>query len=194
MGNVRKRLINFWSILSLAALLIVGGGVGYAQLAPAPRVDAYAGAEVVGNPDGAEYRALFAPQGGKIDRIVYFGANGLVTPAGGTTTPLVSDSKCGLGGYTVFRTDVTLSGTMTGTNPTLAVKWQNSIDGGATWVDVGSWTTINATVTPASQSQTVSDIYGVSTAVAYGDCWRATLTFGGTGSVGANVKVKGIVK
>jgi hypothetical protein len=74
------------------------------------------------------------------------------------------------------------------------VKWQNSIDGGTTWTDVGTWTTINATVTPASQSQTVADVSNNTTAVSYGDCWRATYTFGGTGTVTANIGIVGYEK
>lgn len=144
--------------------------------------------EVVGNPDGAEYRALVTENDETV-RIVYFAA-GVKTMA--NTTPVASDPVCGLFGD-LHKAEVQLVGTMTGTAPTLAVKWQNSIDGGANWTDVGTWTTINATVTPATQSQTVADLVA-STAVAFGDCWRATYTFGGTGTVTANISVTGIEK
>lgn len=150
-----------------------------------------AGPEIVGNPDGSTLRALMAPASGKVSRIVYV-APGAKTMS--NTTPVASDAQCGRGGYTVHRADVVLSGTMTGTAPTLAIKWQQSFDGGTNWIDVGTWTTINATVTPASQSQTVSDIYNATTAVATGDCWRAVYTFGGTGTVTANFSITGYSK
>lgn len=176
--------------LALAFLLAGIGGVGsYSHFYTA---DTFASAEVVGNPDGANYRVLMAPQGGKVQRIQYFAAG--VKTMSGANTPVASDPICSLGGFTLYRADVVLSGTMSGTAPTLAIKWQHSIDGGANWIDVGTWTTINATVTPASQSQVVSDIYNASTAVAYGDCWRATYTFGGSGTVTANFSVKGFAK
>lgn len=184
-----RRLTNFWALLALSLLLILGGAFAYARLAPVH--DAYAGAEIVGNPDGASMRALIAPAGGRVQRIVYVAA-GSKTMA--NTTPVASDPVCGLGGYTLYRADVVLSGTMAGTNPTLTILWQNSIDGGTNWVNVGTWTTINATVTPASQSQVVSDVYNATTAVAYGDCWRATYTWGGTGTVTANFSIKGAAK
>jgi hypothetical protein len=184
---MRKRFLNFWSILAVSLMLVLGGGVGYAHLATSH--DALAGAMVVGDPHGATDRLLFAPQSGKVQRIVYFAAGARTMT--GANTPVVGQTVCGVGG-SLYRADVELVGTMSGTAPTLAVLWQNSIDG-TNWKNVGTWTTINATVTPASQSQVVSDIVG-STAVAYGDCWRATLTFGGSGTVTANVSVKGVAK
>lgn len=180
-------------ILALLMIVIVGS-VGFAQVAH----QAKAGPQVIGNPDGATDRMLIGNTSGQTQRIVYFvdpsdGVGGsLVTPAV-TSTPVVSDAKCGLGLYSLHRADVYLTGTMTGTNPTLAVKWQNSIDGGNTWVDVGTWTAINATVTPVSQSQVVSDL-AASTAVAFGDCFRVQLSFGGTGSVGATLEIVGFEK
>jgi hypothetical protein len=178
----RRRLV----LTVLFALMALGlGGV---QFAP----HAQAGPEIVGNPDGASVRALYAPQGGKVKRIEYFAA-GVQTPVG-INTPVASDPVCGLGGYTVFRADAYLVGTMTGTAPTLAIQWQTSIDGGAHWTNIGTFTTINATVTPASQSQVVSDVYNSTTAVAQGDCFRVLKTYGGSGSVGANVAIVGIAK
>lgn len=151
---------------------------------------AVAGPVITGNPEGAQSRELIADgESGQVTRIRYFAA-GVKTMA--NTTPVASDPFCSLEGD-LHRADVKLTGTMAGTAPTLAVKWQNSIDGGTTWIDVGTWTTINATVTPASQSQVVSDIVG-STAVAYGDCWRATYVFGGSGTVTANISITGIEK
>jgi hypothetical protein len=180
-----KRRIAYLS--TSAVLVLVMLFLGLAQIGN----QAAAGPQIVGNPDGSTARYLVADgQGGKVKRIVYV-AGGVKTMAG-ANTPVASDPTCGLSGD-LHRADVKLTGTMAGTPPTLAIKWQNSIDGGATWNDVGTWTTINATVTPAAQSQVVSDIVG-STAVAYGDCWRAVYTFGGTGTVTANFSVTGIEK
>lgn len=191
---MRQRILNFWSIFLLTLLLVGGGAVVYSQLAPS-QADAYAGAEVVGNPDGAT-DALFIGQGNDLKRVYFF--NGTVRPSGGTTTPVVSRDFCGFGPFTVFRADAYLSGTMTGTAPTVSIKWRHSIDQGAHWTDVGTWTTINATVTPASQTNLVNDHDAVviplttpviTPAAIYGDCWDAVLTFGGTGAVGANLEV-----
>lgn len=182
------------ALIALLVLIVIGtvGIVQHAGQTSASPV------EVIGNPEGSSLRALVGSSNGQTQRIVYFvdpsdGVGGsLVTPVV-TSTPLVSDAKCGLGLYSLHRSDVYLTGTMTGTNPTLAVKWQNSIDGGNTWVDVGTWTTINATVTPPSQSQAVSDL-AATTAVAFGDCFRFQLQFGGTGAVGANLEIVGFEK
>lgn len=148
-----------------------------------------AGPEIVGDPSNSDTRAIYVDNE-RVVRIEYFPA-GVKTMA--NTTPVASEPFCGLSGG-LHKAEVQLVGTMSGTNPTLAVKWQNSIDGGANWTDVGTWTTINATTTPATQSQVVADIQNATTAVAYGDCWRATYVFGGTGTVTANISVKGIEK
>lgn len=149
-----------------------------------------AGPEVVGNPDGATSRYLIQ-DGTSIKRIVYVttGAKTMV----GANTPVNSDPACGNFGN-LHKAQVVLNGTMAGTAPTLAIKWQNSLDGGSTWSDVGTWTTINATTTPLSQNQVVSDISNATTAVAFGDCWRAQYTFGGTGTVVADFVITGIEK
>jgi hypothetical protein len=175
------------------AMVLVSGGIRVTMSGVS------AGPIVVGNPNGSGLRALvydyalpdgFAPTANDSERIVYFD-DGEYTMV--NTTPVASDPQCGLGGYTIFDTEVRLTGTMAGTNPTFTVVWQNSLDGGETWTNVGTWTAINATVTPAVQRQTVSDIVG-STAVASGDCWRAQYTFGGTGTVVINIGIKGQAK
>jgi len=172
-----------WLTYTLIALLLVGSlGIALAR-------QAEAGPEIVGNPDGAETRALIT-DGESVRRIVYF-AGGSKTMVG-ANTPVASDPECGLYGN-LHKAEVQLTGGMGGTNPTLAIKWQNSIDGGTTWTDVGTWTAINATVTPQTQTQTVADL-AASTAVAFGDCWRATYVFGGTGTVTANFSVTGLEK
>lgn len=174
---------RYLSITLLVMFALMAGGFLFMD-----RADA--GPEVVGNPDGASFRALVA-EGDRVDRIVYV-SSGAKTMAG-ADTPVAGDPKCGIAG-TLHEAEVRLTGTMTGTAPTLAIKWQNSMDGGSTWTDVGTWTTINATVTPAVQNQTVADIFNATTAVAYGDCWRVTYTFGGTGTVTANFSVNGLSK
>jgi hypothetical protein len=161
---------------------------GFIALSPVGH-NVAAGPEVSGSPEGASARYLIA-DGTTVKRIVYV-TTGVKTMA--NTTPVASDPQCGnFGG--LHKAEVVLNGTMAGTAPTLTIKWQNSIDGGTTWNDVGTWTAINATVTPLVQSQAVSDILNAATAVAYGDCWRATYTFGGTGTVTADFSIKGIEK
>jgi hypothetical protein len=125
--------------------------------------------------------------GDKVSRFIYFNAGSKTMV--GANTPVSSGSKCGIAGK-LHEADVTITGTLSGTAPTLAFTWQNSKDGGSTWSNVGSFTTSNATVTPPTLSQTVADLEG-STAVMYGDCWRMLYTFGGTGTVTANFGVKG---
>lgn len=169
-------------------LLTVLSLVVYASLAPAG--DPLASAASIGNPEGADYRVLVNSNGSdRVKRIIYFKMENHLT--GGANTPVASGTVCDLAG-TFHYAEVKLSGTLAGTAPTLAIKWQNSKDGGATWTDVGTWTTINATVTPASQNQVVSDI-AASTAVVYGDCWRALYTMTGTGAAG-NFSVTGLEK
>ena len=175
----RIRYISL-ALLPLAILL--------AAILAGPGQRANAGPQIIGEQAGATVRALVS-QDDQVKRIVYFDA-GAKTMA--NTTPVASDPVCGLNG-TLHKAEVQLVGTMGGTNPTLTILWQNSLDGGTTWTSVGTWTAINATVTPATQSQTVADLVA-STAVAFGDCWRATYTFGGTGTVTANISIKGIEK
>lgn len=177
-----------WGITLALCWLLIATLAGTASFRPAP--DALAGAEVVGNPNGAAVRALIGNEDGTVKRIVYVAPT---TYTMANTTPVASDPYCG-GSWILHKAEVRLTGTMTGTNPTLAVKWQNSMDGGVTWTDVGTWTTINATVTPAVQTQTVADVFNNTTAVAYGDCWRATYAFGGTGTVTANFGITGLEK
>lgn len=183
-----KAMFTKTRIAVLAVLLVMCLALGVAQLAPSH--DAYAGAAVVGQRDGADVRAVVSSGSDRVRRIVYFS---LVSHAsGGVNTPVASDKVCGLAGTFHFA-DVELSGTLAGTNPTLTITWQNSKDGGSTWTSVGAWTVINATVTPASQTQTLSDI-AASTAVVYGDCWRARYSFAGTGSPAGVFSISGMEK
>lgn len=182
MTPYRKRL----ALIIMLPALILGLVAGTFFAIDSEGVNA--GPQIVGDPDNSDTRAIFADNN-RVVRIEYFAA-GVKTMA--NTTPVASNAFCGLNG-TTHRADVVLTGTMGGTNPTLTVKWQNSIDG-VNWTDVGTWTAINATTTPASQSQVVADIGNATTAVAYGDCWRAQYTFGGTGTVTANISIKGVEK
>lgn len=196
MGKHVKRIVNFWSVFVLTLVLGAGGATAYARMAEPSHVE-FAGASIVGEPKGATDRALFVDQSGSsVKRVVFFAA-GMQTPAVGANTPVVSSSFCGFAARTLFRADAYVVGTMAGTNPTLDIKWQHSIDGGTTWINVGTWTQLTNTsiTTPAnvSQSQVVSDVWNNTTAVAYGDCWRATKTYTGTGP-GANVEVAGMAK
>lgn len=168
-----------FAYITLALVMILS--IGFAKFT---QVDA-------GPSNGVQmFRAV--DQTGQVRELVYV-AQGVKTMAG-ANTPVNSNAVCGLGQFDLFKAQVVLTGTMAGTAPTLAIKWQNSMDGGTTWSDVGTFTTINATVTPATQSQTVADILNASTAVAYGDCWRSQYTFGGSGTVTANIGITGYVE
>lgn len=170
----------------LAFAVVLMGAVGMMQSSPH---DAYAGVQVDGQKEGATDRLLISSNGtDRVSRIVYFNMENHAT--GGANTPVASGAICGMAGDLHYA-EIKISGTMTGSNPTAAFKWQNSKDNQATWSDVGTWTTINATVTPAIQSQTVSDIRGT-TAVAYGDCWRVTYTMSAAAAL--NFSVIGIEK
>lgn len=182
-----RRIKNVWFGISVA-LLVLSGALAFASQHNVH--DAYAGAQIVGDPSQANARALIAVNGSdKVTRIVYFKMANHIT--GGANTPVASSPYCGVAGDlhdAIFK----LSGTMAGTTPTLAILWQNSKDDKSSWSNVGTWTTINATVTPASQEQTVADLRA-STAVAYGDCWRVLYTMTGANAA-ANFSVTGIDK
>lgn len=182
---MRKYLSKRTFALFLLVMLSIGA-VGSGEFVH----HAQAGPQVVGNPKGSTVRYLVADgnNDGGYKQIVYVAA-GAKTMA--NTTPVTSDTFCGVGNRELFTAKVALVGTMGGTNPTLTILWQQSMDGGTTWENVGTWTQINATVTPAVQTNSVSDIWNNTTAVAYGDCWRASYQFGGTGTVTANISIIG---
>lgn len=178
MSNTRLFVRNKILVVLVAFLILFGGAATFVATLPSGD-NAYASAEIVGNEDTANVRALVTSNGtDRVRRIVYFKMESHAT--GGANTPVASGQVCDLAGMLHFA-EVKFEGTLAGSAPTLAIKWQNSKDGGATWTDVGTWVTINATVTPATQQQVVSDILGA-TAVVYGDCWRATYTMGAGGS------------
>lgn len=101
-----------------------------------------------------------------------------------------SGAVCGLAAYDLFASQVILTGTPAGTNPTFDFVWQNSIDGGVTWTTVRTFTQINATVTPAAQLHTAAEVQA-QTPVVFGDCWRVAWTVGGTGSPLITARVAG---
>jgi len=168
-----------FAYITLAIVMLLS--IGFAKLT-----------QVEAGPSGPQYQLRALDQDGTVRQLVYV-SQGVKTMAG-ANTPVSSTAACGLGSFEMFSAQVVLTGTMAGTAPTLALKWQNSKDGGVTWADVGTWTTINATVTPATQNQTVSDVWNNTTAVAYGDCWRVQYTFGGSGTVTANFGITGEVQ
>lgn len=169
---MQQRTSRFSLVMAIASLLILAGSIALAQFHRPVEAQ---------NAPGTDTRHItYFPQGRK-------------TMA--NTTPVASQWFCGQGDQDIFNARLTVQGTMTGTGPSVAVKWQESFDQGTTVADVGSWVTINATAetTPANltQSQTVAEIANNSTAVAYGDCWRALYTFGGTGTVTADFGMTG---
>jgi|GEM_PF-5520156 len=176
---------RFLVALTAFALLFAISFAGLSQFG----TQASAGPIEVGQKDGATTRALIQ-DGSTVRKIIYV-TSGVKTMA--NTTPVSSAPKCGVVGD-LHSVQVVLNGTMSGTAPTLALQWQTSYDGGVTWVNVGTLTTINATVTPVTQRQVVSDIRNASTAVSYGDCFRFQYTFGGSGTVTANFAVTGLEK
>jgi hypothetical protein len=196
---MRSRLVTFGIVLAM--IIAFAGTMTYARLA-SPSSQNYVSAASVGEKDGSDLRALISSGGDdRVRRVIYFKMDNHTT--GGANTPVPSAKVCGLAGLYHYA-EVQLSGTMDGTAPTLAIKWQNSKDNGSTWSDVGTWTTINATVTPATQSNTVADhgnqsytnAQGTVTtelATMYGDCWRALYTMTGTGAA-ANFAVIGAEK
>jgi hypothetical protein len=176
-------------VLSLMMFLMLMGGMVTA-VTREHTTDVYAGIATSGDQADANFRALITSNGtDRVKRVVYFKLEPHAT--GGANTPVASGKVCDLAGTEHFA-QVAFSGTLAGSAPTLVVKWQNSKDNGATWTDVGTWTTINATVTPATQSQSVGDLVSMpyfngtttvnSTATIYGDCWRATYTMGAAGA------------
>lgn len=197
---MRKRILTFWNAVFLGVALIVGVALGYSHYAPAR--NALAGAAVVGEKTGATDRLLISSGGDdRVKRIVYVKTGSHASA--GANTPVTSTEYCGLAGVYHYA-QVDFTGTLAGTNPTLTFTWENSKDNGATWTTIGSWTTVNATVTPASQKQTLADhgdivLMNANTpvttpAVVYGDCFRFKYTFAGTGNPAGNFVVTGLEK
>lgn len=122
-------------------------------------------------PEGATHRILM--QEGEARSVVYL--EQVAVSATG-----VGQTVCGVAAFDLHSAQLKLVGTPAGTNPVFTFTWQHSIDGGTTWNTVDTFTAINATVTPAAQLKTVSDIKNASTAVAYGDCMRISYVVSGT--------------
>ena len=110
------------------------------------------------------------------------------------TTPVNGSTVCLPGDPDSYAARLTLSGTMTGTAPTVDVNFYSSDDGGTTWTQVGSaFAVINATVTPTGGKERVTfadtEEGAVNTPVLYANCFKVTTTWGGTGTVTANLGV-----
>lgn len=177
---MRKRL-TFNRFTALFLVLLLPAAFGVAQL----RADA-------GPAQPKEQWAVAAiSDGGHVDRRI------LIVPEAktmaGANTPVNGSTVCIAGDADQFAAQLTLSGTMGGTAPTLDVVLQHSIDGGTNWITLVDYTDINATVTPASQYNSWSDV-PASTAITFGDCYRGRYTFGGTGTVTANIGLALIAK
>jgi Tfp pilus assembly protein PilV len=177
---MRKR-ITLNRALAVLMVLVIVGSLGVAQYRAAN----------AGPAQPQEQWAIAAiDDNGHVDHRVLLSAESRTMA---DTTPVNGSTVCIEGDADQFAAQLTLSGTMAGTAPTLDVVLQHSIDGGTNWITVNDFTDINATVTPASQYVSWSDV-PASTAVTFGDCYRARYTFGGTGTVTANVGVALIAK
>lgn len=176
MFRTRLRLIGLLAVmlaLTLGPLLM---SAMRADAGPAAPNERYRLAAI--DPDGIVRNVVLLEQGD------YTMAN---------TTPVAGSPVCIAGDPDLFAARLTLTGTLTGTNPTLTVTLQSSDDGGTTWMNVGSaFAAINATVTPAGgvERVTFADQAGaINTATVFGNCFRVRYTFGGTGTVTGNVGV-----
>lgn len=111
------------------------------------------------------------------------------------TTPVSSSADCGHDGQLHLLQIVSTPGALGGSNPTLSIQWQNSVDRGVTWQNVGSAVTANATATvPAYTAIKVSDL-AASTAQVFGDCWRVTYVYAGSAATTtASFRADGIEK
>lgn len=92
---------------------------------------------------------------------------------------------CGLGRYEKFSLQLDVTA-VTGTNPTLDVTVQHSIDGGTNWYTVAAFTQKTAT---GEELKTESEVES-GTAESYGDCFRAIWTIGGTATPTFTFSVK----
>lgn len=167
MGNRTARRLTTLALTLAAALALIA-----------------VGAWMLPGSDGAS-AALQNDTGSR--RLVFREANQTPIAASGTSVPV-----CGLSEYDEFIAEVRLTGTMTGTNPTLAITWQSAIGPNDTYTTIDTFTTINATVTPAAQTHALTELPGaVSTAVVYGDCMKMAWTIGGTDSPSALIDIVG---
>lgn len=177
---MRKRF-TFYRTTAVLSLLLLVASFGVVQL----RADA-------GPAQPQEQFAIAAiSDGGHVDRRILLAPESRTMA--GANTPVNGSTVCIQGDADQFAAQLTLSGTMGGTAPTLDVVLQHSIDGGTNWITLVDYTDINATVTPASQYNSWSDV-PASTAITFGDCYRGRLTFGGSGTVTANIGLALIAK
>ena len=175
-----RKYLSIKYVGALLAILILGVGLLGTQLradaGPAQPETMYRAAAITG--DGRIQKAVL------LEQEVRTMAN---------TTPVNGSTVCIQGDASQFAAQLVNGAAMGGTAPTLDVVLQHSIDGGANWITLNDFTDINATVTPASQYVSWSDV-PASTAVTFGDCYRVRYTFGGTGTVTADFGVNLIGK
>jgi hypothetical protein len=101
-------------------------------------------------------------------------AQTLVASAARTATGTGS-AVCGFAKFEKFAVELVVSAA-SGTTPTLDVTVQHSIDGGANWYTL---TTFTQKTAAGSELKTESEVEAA-TAEVYGDCFRAIWTIGGT--------------
>lgn len=176
--NRFTRLRVLIALAILVPMLLMGGAAWYATAVAGP------------SSGGVQYRYAAIDGDGYVRNAVLLRQESRTMP---NTTPVNGDSICLSGDPDQFAAQLTLQGTMGGTNPTLTVVLQHSIDGGRTWHQVHAFTAINATVTPAAQLVSFSDVQSA-TATTYGNCFRARYTWGGTGTVTSNIGMDLIAK
>lgn len=164
--------------IGLIAVLAFGGflSVVGSDAAPGNGKPLYRAAQVDAN--NVVQRAVLLPVG---------------TIAAGSGTQVAGTMVCFQDGPSQFAANLTLTGTMSGTNPTLPIIIQQSMDNGVTWSNDITFTQINATVTPPNQWVSFSDV-AASTAITHGDCFRTVYTPGGTSPGGVTFGVKMIAK
>lgn len=164
--------------LGLALALLIGAGAYSVDAGPASNQEQFRLAMI--DSDGTVFRSVMIDD-----------ADGAAT--GVASTAVTGEMVCVAGAADQFAANLTLSGTLTGTNPTLTTVLQHSIDGGDTWSTAHSFTVINATVTPAAQLVSLADV-PASTAVTFGDCWRYQYTFGGSGTLSGTINLSFMAK
>lgn len=122
-------------------------------------------------------------------RITYVDT-GVKTPA--ASLAVTSVPKCGYGKYNRFKFELRVTA-LTGTSPTLNGAILNSLDG-VNYNTVATFVAVDATTvtTPVNQLQSysVGETENTANPVIYGDCWKTSVTLGGT-SPGANYGIKG---
>jgi hypothetical protein len=95
--------------------------------------------------------------------------------SGARTATGVGSALCGFARYEKFAAELVVTAA-SGTSPTLDVVLQHSIDGGATWFTM---TTFTQKTAAGSELKTETEVEAA-TGEVYGDCLRVSYTIGGT--------------